>query len=390
MSSNRIRVLVLGLGANGLGVSRALRAFSQLDVWAANFNKKDAGRFTRSAKILNWQDPANEPDEFKDRLFNLSKNGTRTILFPTRDVEVDLLAELSDSLPENLLYYRNSIATVKALADKNLVAETATQAGLDIPRTVIMSEKINPKLAGFRYPVLIKPLKQGSSQTPFKNIFVNSDEEFQKIFEDHDHLLNQTVIQEFIPGGDDHIYHCNILVDKNAKTIGVVEFQKIRQYLPLRGMTSYGQTILTRNMVPSCERLAKQAGYGGLMNVEFKKDTENKRWVFIEVNLRLPIFNSVFPETGVNLAYLYVKSLTEKLNPPVFADRTAKWMYEENDLANILTHKTPTSWRTWFRQFIKTNAFAYWNTKDPLPGLIAFWRIFVIGLKRIFPIARLF
>jgi D-aspartate ligase len=388
-TSNKIRVLVLGIGPNGLGIVRALRHCNDLDVWAVNINGSDPGRFTRFAKILNWKYPENDLSEFQTRLYDLNANHEKTILFPTRDIEIYLLAELSTTLPENFLFYRNSLDTVKALADKNLVAEIAEQAGLNIPRTVLLSEHSSPQAVGVRYPILIKPLAQSASQTPFKNIFVDNEEAFQDVLKKYDNLYEHTVVQEFIPGGDDHIYHCTLLIDNQSRTIGVIEFQKIRQYLPMRGMTSYGHTILTRDMVRLSERLVSQVGYKGLANVEFKKNANNGSWVFIEANLRLPIFNSVFPVSGVNLACLYVTSLLQKVDNPVYANRTATWMHEENDLANILTRKVQTSFRVWLIQMLKSDSYAFWYIKDPLPGLYSFVWIVFISIRKVLTVIGL-
>jgi D-aspartate ligase len=384
MQRHKTKVLVLGLGVNGLGVLRSLHRIPELDVWAINFGKSDAGRFTRLAKIIECNDPVHDPILFEYKLHQWCHDRGRTILFATRDNEVNLLAALANSLPDHFLFYRNSSDTVKALSDKNLVKETAIMAGLDIPRTIFLTNPNDPALASLRFPILIKPLNQSASQTPFKNLIAYRFDELQEVLKGNKEMVNHVVIQEFIPGGDDHVYECNILIDNDAQTVGMVEAQKIRQYLPLRGMTSYGRTLLTKELVPASEQLARQVGYKGLLNAEFKRDDENDRWVFIEANLRLTIFNAVFPLSGVNLANLYIRSLLGKVPSPIYATSTATWMHEENDLANIMTRKAQTPFRVWLRQFISTNSFAYWYIKDPVPGLYAWGRLIINGLKRYF------
>ncbi|HNW60055.1 MAG TPA: hypothetical protein PKI62_10300 [bacterium] len=357
--------------------------FRDLEVIAVRLGKIDAGRLTRLGRRIDWGQATQDSGDLYDKLMEWCGDLIPTVLFPTRDIEVNLLGELADRLPDHFLYYRNSSAIIKALSDKSLVRDTALRAGLKIPKTLLLTDLEQPELAEWRFPALIKPLRQSMSQTPFKNIVVNSREELLDIIEDDHKYLGHVVLQEFVPGGDDHVFHCNLLIDQHDQTIGVVELQKIRQYLPLRGMTSYGKTLLTRELVPLCQRLAMTTGYKGLMNVEFKKDAENGRWVFIEVNLRLPIFNSVFPKSGINLAHLYVRSLLGTVDQPVYATTPATWMHEENDLANILTQKVNTRLSTWLHQFIHTDAFAYWSATDPLPGFYAWSRNLCNGLHKI-------
>ena len=384
MSLRKPCVLILGLGANGLGVLRALHKMPGLEVVAVELGTREPGGFSRLGKKIKWQEAVDDASALHDKLNQWCPDKRETILFPTRDIEVNLLAELANILPENFLFYRNPYAVVEALGDKNKVRESAISAGLEIPKTLLLTDINDPTLASFQFPVLIKPLKQNASQTPFKNKIVYSLEELDQLLHTGDTMINRVVLQEFIPGGDDHVQHCNLLINNQAQTIGVIELQKIRQYLPLRGMTSYGKTLLTRELLPMSERLAAAVGYKGLMNVEFKKDSANNRWVFIETNLRLPIFNSVFPKSGINLAQLYVRSLLEEIDQPVFATAEATWMHEENDLANVLTHKVDIKFTHWFGQFIRTNSFAYWRLSDPLPSLYVWYRNIINGLKKIF------
>ncbi len=383
MSEKKTRVVVLGAGPNGLGIVRALHRHGDIEVWVVDINGTNAGRFTRLARVLKWDYPETDIAELETRIRRLSAHGERVILFPTRDVEVNLLAELSTVLPDHFIYYRNSAETVYALADKNLVDQTARKAELHLPRTHFMTGPMSPQAIGFRFPILMKPLGQGASQTPFKNFYAQDEAAFQNVLQTYDDLYNNTIIQEFIPGGDDHVYECIVLIDQQRRTLGAVEFQKIRQYLPMRGMTSFGRTVLSQEMVPLCERLTQQAGYSGLIDVEFKKDADNGNWVFLEANLRLPIFNSVFPASGANMASLYVNSLLGKTQPKVFAERTATWMHEENDLSNVLTRKVDTPVKEWLRQFFMSETYAFWNKRDPLPGLYAFGRIFMLSLRKV-------
>lgn len=333
---------------------------------------------------MQWNYPQSDINAFAAKLNGLGSEGEKIVLFPTQDLEVTLLAELSTILPDRFLYYRNSAEKVNALSDKNLVDETARKAGLDLPKTCLLSGPINPLDLGFHFPIIIKPLGQSASQTPFKNYFAADLAEFQNLLKTYEGLYNHTIVQEFIPGGDDHVYECILMVNDQAQTIGAVEFQKIRQYLPMRGMTSFGRTLQTRDMVPLCERLTRSVGYTGLIDVEFKKDDETGRWIFLEANLRLPIFNSAFPASGANLAYLYVTSLLGKISPPVFATCTATWMHEENDLSNVFTRKVETPFREWLGQFLKSDSYAFWNSKDPLPGLYSFGHIFLLSLRKVF------
>jgi D-aspartate ligase len=271
MSGKKPKVVVLGAGPNGLGIVRALHALEGLDVWNVDINGTNAGRYTRYAKTLKWNYLETDIHAFESMLNGLNSDGGKIILFPTRDLEVTLLGELSSTLPDRFLYYRNAAEKVNALADKNLVDETARRAGLDLPKTCFLTGPMNPLDMGFHFPVIMKPLGQNASQTPFKNYFAKDLQEFNKVLETYEGLYNNTIIQEFIPGGDDHVYECILLVDDRGQTIAAVEFQKIRQYLPMRGMTSFGRTLLTRDMVPLCERLTRLVGYTGLIDVELRR-----------------------------------------------------------------------------------------------------------------------
>jgi predicted ATP-grasp superfamily ATP-dependent carboligase len=381
---SKVRVLVLGLEENGLGVLRALRGRSDLDVRAVSFSPHDPGRLTWLAPILRWPDSAEDPDGFESRLYNWSRARGTTTLFPTRDVEVNLLASLSNTLPDNLIFHRNSISQVSALTDKRFVSKIASEVGLDLPKTVVLNEKIDLSSLGFCYPIIIKPYGQNSNQFPYKNLFISNVAELEEVLSKNIGWRGRVVLQEYIPGGDDQVYQCNLLLGHRPRVIAAIEFHKIRQYLPGRGIASYGETTLSTVLVPLCLRLADAVDYQGLMSVEFKKDLRNCRWIFIETNLRLPAYNAVFPSSGVNLAYLYVLNLLGKEDLLAVPKRIALWMNEDLDSANVLTHKVRLRLLSWIRQAIKVDSFAFWCWEDPLPGLYCIGRILYKAFKRLF------
>jgi hypothetical protein len=79
-----------------------------------------------------------------------------------------------------------------------------------------------------------------------------------------------------------------------------------------------------------------------------------------------------------------VTSLLGRESAPVYATRTATWMHEENDLSNVFTRKVEMPLRVWLGQFLKSDSYAFWDRKDPLPGLYSFGHIFLLSLRKVF------
>lgn len=381
-------VLVLGLGPVGIGILRSLKKCGGIRVFGVVLDPEtEKGRFTRLCTVLHWANPKYREDEFIRTLIQWAENREKVIVFTTRDEEVHLLARYADILPFNILYYRNSSQMVRCLDDKVLANELAQSCGLTTPRSYPIKRKEAPDK--FRFPGIIKPTAIPPKGFPDKNLLVEDTDALHSALDTYPCLINRSILQEYIPGGDDQVYQCTALIGKKGDMLGSIEIRKLRQYPVGRGIACFAHTLRHKELSDLCGILAKKSGITGLISVEFKKDMRDGQWVFIEANLRMPGYNSLFSCTDVNLSKMYISDLPGEHDNTQKAENSKQfyWMREELDLSNIVNKKVNIPISEWFKDVLRTDAFAFWHRTDPMPGMVNLFQMaksFFNNLKRRF------
>ncbi len=379
-------VLVLGLGPVGIGILRSLRKCGGIRIFGVVLEPEtEKGRFTRLCTVLHWANPKYREDEFIRTLIQWAEDREKVIVFTTRDEEVHLLARYADILPFNILYYRNSSQMVRCLDDKALANDLAQSCGLTTPRSYLITQRESPDK--FRFPGIIKPTAIPPKGFPDKNFLVEDMDALHSALDTYPCLINRSILQEYIPGDDDQVYQCTALIGKQGNMRGSIEIRKLRQYPVGRGIACFAHTLRHKELSDLCGVLARKSGITGLISVEFKKDMRDGQWVFIEANLRMPGYNSVFSCTGTNLAYLYISDLLDKDTIAVENEKEYYWMREELDLSNVANKKVNITISEWFKDLLRTDAFAFWHRTDPMPGMVNLFQMaksFLNHVKRRF------
>ncbi len=375
-TSKQTDVLILGLGVGGIGTLRLLKHCPEARVYGVVFDSEnEKGRFTRLCTVLKWPDPKYDSSGFKQKLIRWSADRETVIVFVTRDEEVYWLAEHADMLPPHLLWYRNSPELIKCLDNKILSAQLASSCGLRVPSSYPIFQKAIP--SGFVFPGIIKPSGIPPNNFPHKNLIVEDGDGFYTALDTYPCLFNASVLQEYIPGGDDQVYQCTALIGTRGTMLGSIEIRKLRQYPVKRGIACFAYTLLHRELSDLCNRLVQQSGITGFISVEFKKDYRNGQWVFIEANLRMPGYNSLFECTDINFARMYISDLLGEYRHSEKLENSRKyyWMREELDLSNVVNKRVNIGIIGWLKDIIRTDAFAFWHSDDPMPGMANFVRI---------------
>lgn len=138
--------------------------------------------------------------------------------------------------------------------------------------------------------------------------------------------------------------------------------------------------------------IIKKINYNGFCNLEFKWDTKKRQFLFIEINPRLPVYNSLFHASGVN--FPYVAFLDQKYNN---ADLICNSQQRERvrrmnfrcDFASYIRRReidNKVSAMNWLQSVIRENSCAYWNKKDPYPfkkSTLDFISLIVLKMLRI-------
>ena len=139
----------------------------------------------------------------------------------------------------------------------------------------------------------------------------------------------------------------------------------------------YGQTEPNEALAAEGAKLIRALGYRGLGSLEFKYRQKDGGYYFIEMNTRLPWYNGIFADAGVNLPYLayldlnrQVRNLRRRRLGPAQREMTT-WVGYHNYRGWYRETKSarPMSFGKFAATVAQARSYAWWNWADPKPFL---------------------
>jgi predicted ATP-grasp superfamily ATP-dependent carboligase len=375
-SALTVPAFVLGLGENGYGVARSL-ARAGVQVIGFHGEAKEFARFSRYVRPM-FLGADLDDEHICDRLIDCARRtGTRPALFPTSDRFAFLLAAQRPRLQDHFLFHWNAPETLAAVADKALAARTSERAGVPFPTTEATIPGEDPALLAARlpFPCLVKPNR--SFATPFparmKNFVAPTPQALEAFFRTYPQSLGATVCQQIIEGGDDDVLQCTVLV-RDAGDCVFFCVRKLHQYPPGYGVMCYGRSEEDPRLRRASLALLRTLQYRGLASLEFKHSRQDDRYYFIEMNPRLPWYNVLSTDAGVNLAFLAWLDLAAHQAPAAPRQREAvHWLSLRLDAGWYLRTRRSrrvSLWR-WLGCMIRARSHAWFDWRDPRPFLRA-------------------
>ena len=268
--------------------------------------------------------------------------------------------------------FEPSYARLTRALDKLLLAETALALGVTAPRSHSLKEFEREEDAP-PFPVIIKPAIKCRPEVDVvrKAFRLRVCEDLSRLkvavraLED---LQQPYIIQEYIPGGDEALFTCGVYCFQ-GRLVAWSTSRKIRQFPPLTGECSFGETVHLPELVEPARRLVEAIGLSGIAQIEFKK--HNGRFYLIEINPRIWSWHEIHRFVGVNFVLIAVKHLLgleafDRVVAPRPERRT--WIFLSMDILHNVFLQKNASWFRVLCDFIGADAEAFWNPRDPIPA----------------------
>ena len=384
ISLMRRQALVLGLNPTGYGIVRSL-VREGVGVTGAYEFSEEFGRLSRQCGKLDLRRSRDELEKV-ERLIAWARDigGVSPVIYANSDKHVQFVADHQDLLSRYFLYHWVSRETVASIVDKSHMSHLCRQIGIVVPRTHVTRPDgdIAATARSFVFPCLVKPLRSFHSGFPpgLKNMVVRTPDELVQFYGSHPELCGSTLWQEIIAGADDSVLQCNVLVTTKGLVEATVCIRKIHQYPPGFGSMSFGRTEKIEFIVKESVRILEALEYRGLASLEFKHCPADGRYYFIEMNPRLPWYNSLFADAGVNLAYLAFRDLTEEVIPravPPEQHEGVYWLAFAEELRRFIEMRgqDTITLAGWLKMISRSRSFAWWCARDPRPFLRASLRM---------------
>jgi len=370
---------ILGLGENGYGI---LRSLAREGICAVGFHTepKEFGRFSKYCET-HYLPPALDDEQICQVLIEWGRRvGDKPVLFPTTDYHAFILAKHREELSKHFQFHWVAAESLWRIVDKAQTSRICRQAGVPVPRTHVTrpGENLAELAEGLSFPCLIKPNRSFNAAFPpkLKNFVAKSLDEFLAFYQVHPELVGTTVCQEIIEGGDDDIFQCTVLVRMSGEPGTAFCARKLHQFRPGYGVMCFGRSEENEVLTAQALQLLRSLQYRGLASLEFKYRAEDGRYYFIEMNPRLPWYNGLFVDAGVNLPSLTYLDLTgnDRSEPIKARQRNGVyWMSFKLDLGWFILTRTKGRVRllSWLRSMARARSYAWFDWRDPKPFLRA-------------------
>ena len=307
------------------------------------------------------------------------------VLIPTSDRYARFLSEHRETLEASFLF-RVPPATMRTtFLDKRSTADICRRHGVPIPRTCAPDTlgDVEQMAARFHYPVIIKPSGGPARGFPGKNVIVAGSDELLTFYRAHVDLIAATVFQELVDSGDGHILYVSTYSGAGGTVLARCSFRKLRQWLPDRGVTSYGVSETFRDLLDMTTSFLDQIGYVGFTGVEFAEDASTGEVYFLELNARAVLPNQLFVDAGVDLTAVGYLEMCGADVPHGLVQRDGVYWI------NFL-HDIPSSFMRWTQGQLglgewvsdawRATSFATWDRRDAKPFVATLARLAAVGM----------
>lgn len=375
--------VVLGLGANALGSLRAL-ARAGYRVYGVDRDAAKPGARSRFGEKVISADAGDIFDAYRRGLGIIAARepGRRPVVVPSNDEAVELLDAEREELSRHFRPCVPPPGVVERLTDKWLFDRSGREAGLETPRTWLLSEPEGVPDG----ELMLKPRRRyGRSGTRLEPpTLVTGRAGLERVSAGLLGEPDEYVVQEMVPGDDDRVEFYGACWREGAP---FVEFTgaKIRQYPRRSGSTACARLTESETVRDLSRRLLGSLSYEGCCDVEFKRAPDGTHRL-IEVNARPALWHLLGELAGVSLPVSACLAAEGAAPPRLPRPRVGKrWVYLEREIRAIRDRRRAgdAAWTELIGGLLRTRRFAVLSLSDPRPFLSGAGRLLRGRLRRL-------
>lgn len=373
---------VVAIGG-ALAVARVLTKYG-VTVYGSDFGFS-VDRVSRLVRRPPWGYTALLDEGFLAALVRFAEQcPVRPVLIPTADAVMEFLTRNYKALSS-----RYHIAEVYApgvgqkLLAKRDFYRLCERARVSYPRThfgdgapITLTELRN----SLRFPIIVKPnLIHEWKQTlrGKKVVEVSSDTEFAEVMRRYPGLVEDSMLQEVIPGPEENIYLFKGCFDRSGRLLDWFTGRKLRQYPPMYGSGSLAESAERPEVKDLSLQFFAAVPVHGLGGAEFKWDPRDSEFKMIEVNMRPQLWEDLTRASGKDLLWTHYCDLVGRPLPAPSVQRNGvRWVHLTRDIVSALwfLKKRKLSLRGWMSGYRWGMVDALMQFRDPLtiPAALAY------------------
>lgn len=377
--------LIVGGDYRGLGVVRSLGRRG-IPVWVLVSDHTLAAHSRYCARRLRWP-RANGADKL-GFLIQLGKQLQGWALYPTTDEMAVMISRGHADLSRYFVVTVPPWDKLQWAHDKRITYRVAQQQGLPVPATYYPGSREGVRALKCKFPVVVKPaITRGFNRFVHdKGWIANRPQELLALYDAACALVDpETVmVQEMIAGGGETQFSCAALC-RDGTPLAVTVARRSRQYpLGLGRASTFVETVENGAVERQALDLLRAVRYTGLIELEFKLDSNGNAYRLLDANPRVWGWHSLCRRAGVDFPYLLWQMLHDRQVEPVRARPGVRWVRMVTDLQAVMRSMMRGSLgvKDYLRSFRPPLEFAIFAKDDLLPALLDVPLLAALALRR--------
>lgn len=219
------------------------------------------------------------------------------VMIPLSDASTDMVTLHYD---EFCKYVSMPIPNRKIFLDaynKQNTMRVCTEIGIPCPITKMDDEKLEIAVKRIGFPLIVKP-RMACGSKGLK--IVKSYSQLKKLIENQEIILEEYVIQEFVPQTGKQ-YNIHLFMDDQQVLCSGVVTEKTRWYPVDGGASCLCRTVVNKKILKNCEKLLKAIGWRGYCEIEMIEDPRDGEFKVMEINGRASASIKIMQLAGVNI-----------------------------------------------------------------------------------------
>jgi predicted ATP-grasp superfamily ATP-dependent carboligase len=328
--SQRKGAIILGGHIQAYGIIRQLgeMKIKSVVIDKESFNIAKYSKYCQSSYVIPYS-------SIFDFLMKLTKDGKyyKWLIIPTDDYYVRIVSQYYDELSQYYNLLTDKWGKVSVFYNKCRTYPYVDKLGIPIPKTFYPKTIEELKDFGFqvKYPCIIKPaiMKDFYSIYGSKVLVCNDYKDLISKYQEVIQFLKaeDLMIQEIIPGSSENQYSIG-LFSVQGNICNYIIVRRKRQHPPLFGnATTYAETVNKPILLQYANRIIEELKFTGVCEIEFKYDSTNNDYKFLEVNPRFWKWHLITYAAGVPMlksiiSYFYTGEAikTENYNNAAWRD----------------------------------------------------------------------